>query len=448
MTKLLAIGDVHLGTRPSGVAEDAADRGIAVQRLTPAAGLEAAVRLATEQDVSAVVFAGDVVESTNARYEAFRHLEAAVLKLLAEGVTVLGVVGNHDVEALPRLARLIPGFRIVGAGGRWECVAVEREGRSVCEVVGWSFPQRQVTSSPVADFAGSSLPPAQPGVPRIGVMHCDLDASGGPYAPVTMGELARTGIDTWLLGHIHKPSLGDTRSDNPGLRAGYLGSLVGLNPKEVGDRGPWLVDLAEGETSLTHVSNAPLRWETIDLAIEPDQQPEDLGDSVLASVDQRIRALHARGVEPSVLALRVRLTGTTRSYAAIDAWVGGRRWSDITRTVGATTAVVNKITNATELARDLHELAKGDDPPGLLARKLLILETEGAERDALIVRTRDRLRTLADASNFAPLQDLRDAADPLADEEITRALKAAGSSILSALLDQHEPTRRGEGAER
>lgn len=448
MAKLLAIGDVHLGTRPSSVAQDAADRGVAVQRLTPAAGLEAAVRLAIVQNVSAVVFAGDVVESTNARYEAFLHLEAAVLKLLAEDIAVLGVVGNHDVEALPRLARLIPGFQIVGAGGRWECVSVERHGRPVCEVVGWSFPQRQVTSSPIADFASSSLPSAKSGVPRVGVMHCDLDASGGPYAPVTTRELSRTGIDTWLLGHIHKPSLGEARVEYPSLRAGYLGSLVGLNPKEVGDRGPWLVDLGEGAVSLTHVSNAPLRWEAFDLAVDPDQLPEDLGDVVLDSVDGRIRALHARGVEPSVLGLRVRLTGATRSYAAIDAWVESGSWSEITRTVGATTAVVNKITNATELARDLQELAKGDDPPGLLARKLLTLETAGAERDALIVRARERLRTLADASNFAPLQDLRDAADPLADEAITRALKAAGASILSALLDQREPTSGGEGAER
>ena len=114
----------------------------------------------------------------------------------------------------------------------------------------------------------------------------------------------------------------------------------------------------------------------------------------------------------------------------------------------ATTAVVNKITNATELARDLHELAKGDDPPGLLARKLLALETAGAERDALIVRAREKLRTLAGTSNFAPLQDLRDAADPLADEAIARALKAASASILSALLDQHDATSPDEGAKR
>lgn len=448
MAKLLAIGDVHLGTRPSSVPQDAADRGVDVERLTPAAGLEAAVRLAIEQEVDAVVFAGDVVESTNARYEAIRHLEAAVRKLLAEDIAVLGVVGNHDVEALPRLAGLIPGFRLVGAGGRWERVAVERQGQPVCEVVGWSFPQRQVTSSPVADFAGSSLAPAQPGVPRIGVMHCDLDASGGPYAPVTTSELARTGVDTWLLGHIHKPSLDESRADSPGLRAGYLGSLVGLHPNEVGDRGPWLVDLANGAARLTHVSNAPLRWEAFDLAVDPDQQPDDLGDAVLAAVEQRIRALHARGVEPSVLGLRVRLTGTTRSYAAIDEWVEHRGWSEITRTVGATTAFVNKVSNAAELARDLQELAKGDDPPGLLARKLLTLETAGPERDALIARARERLRAVADASNFAPLQDLRDAADPLADEAIARALKASGASVLSALLGQHDQAAPAEVAER
>ena len=49
---------------------------------------------------------------------------------------------------------------------------------------------------------------------------------------------------------------------------------------------------------------------------------------------------------------------------------------------------------------------------------------------------------------WAPrLQDLRDADDPLTEEAITRALKAAGSSILNALLEQRETTSRSEGPE-
>jgi DNA repair exonuclease SbcCD nuclease subunit len=447
MPKLLAIGDVHLGTRPASVPEEATDWGVDLQRLTPAAGLEAAVRLAIDEQVDAVVFAGDVVESTNARYEAVRYLEAAVRELLAAGIDVLGVVGNHDVEALPRLARLIPGFRLLGEGGQWQSVVVERAGQPICEIVGWSFPQRQVTSSPVTQLIGGALPPRTPGVPRIGVMHCDLDASGGPYAPVATRELAQTGIDTWLLGHIHKPSLGEPRADYPNLRAGYLGSLVGLHPNEVGDRGPWLVELSAGATSLVHVPNAPLRWEALELPVEPDQGPEDLGDLLLERVESRIREIHSRGIEPAALGLRIRLTGKTARYREVDDWVESGRWREISRSVAGTTAFVNKVSNATELARDLQELAKGDEPPGLLARKLLLLEGAGEDRDALIAGARAKLREVAEAASFSPLRDLRDGEDPLTDDAIANTLKVSGAAALSELLDQRKEQIHGEGAE-
>ena len=114
---ILAIGDVHLGVRPGGLPEDLDREGVDVRDLTPEAALLAAVDFAIDARVDAVVFAGDVVESTNARYEAIRPLELAVRRLLAEEIPVLAVAGNHDVEALPRLARMIEGFELLGRAG-------------------------------------------------------------------------------------------------------------------------------------------------------------------------------------------------------------------------------------------------------------------------------------------------------------------------------------------
>ena len=61
----------------------------------------------------------------------------------------------------------------------------------------------------------------------------------------------------------------------------------------------------------------------------------------------------------SVLGLRVRLTGSTRTYAAIDAWVESRSWSEITRTVGTTTAGFAETGSPAQsrvLVEDLEEL--------------------------------------------------------------------------------------------
>ncbi|MFQ5457700.1 MAG: exonuclease SbcCD subunit D, partial [Myxococcota bacterium] len=93
--ELLAIGDVHLGTRQASLPANLTDWGVEPQELTPEAALGAAVDLAITKKVSAVLFAGDIVESTNARFEALRPLENAVSRLAEAGIPVLGVAGNH-----------------------------------------------------------------------------------------------------------------------------------------------------------------------------------------------------------------------------------------------------------------------------------------------------------------------------------------------------------------
>ena len=99
---ILAIGDVHLGTACSGLPDALPSWGLDPRELTPTAALRRSVDLAIEQKVDAVMFAGDIVESTNARFEAILPLEDAIKRLLAEGIQVVAVAGNHDFEALPR----------------------------------------------------------------------------------------------------------------------------------------------------------------------------------------------------------------------------------------------------------------------------------------------------------------------------------------------------------
>ena len=154
---ILAIGDVHLGTKCSGVPDVVSSWGIYPEELTPAAALKLSADFAIEQEVDAVLFAGDVVESTNARFEAMPPLEACVQRLLDAGIEVIAVAGNHDVEALPRLASLLDGFTLLGAGGRWESRAITKNKALVAEIIGWSFGERFVRQSPVAQLLSAPL---------------------------------------------------------------------------------------------------------------------------------------------------------------------------------------------------------------------------------------------------------------------------------------------------
>ncbi len=431
--RLLAVGDVHLGTRPGNLPDELSESGIDARDLAPAAALEGAVAAAIHHGVDAVLFAGDVVESTNARFEALLPLEAAAGRLAEAGIRVIAVAGNHDVEALPRLAERLEGFELLGAGGRWEATTVEGTDGSSVEILGWSFPERQVRSSPVARLLAEPVPRAGAGIPRIGLLHADLDASGGSYAPVARRELDAAGVDAWLLGHIHAPSLGAG-----GDLRGYLGSLVGLDPSETGVHGPWLIRADADGVHVQQLPIAPLRWERIDADVHEIEHAEDLGELILDAAERRAREIHREGATPRALGVRIRLVGATPIYDDLRRWLDAESWRGIQRLVEHTLVFVDQPIDAMELSVDLSTIAAGDDPPALLARKLLVLD--GDEGRALLDAARAELRKTAAATNWLPLDDTRGAVDPLSDDALRAVLKRASTTALHALLAQRETT--------
>ncbi len=435
--KLLAIGDVHLGTRPGSLPADLDASGVDPRTLTPEAALAGAVDRAIEENVDAVLFAGDVVESTNARFEALRPLEMAVRRLRENEIPVIAVVGNHDVEALPRLAREIEGLELIGEGGHWETRVVGNEGGPMVEILGWSFPERKVRDSPIAHLLRNPLAPSRRGIPRIGLLHADLDASGGNYAPITSGELVEARLDAWLLGHIHKPSLPEGRVPDESGPVGYLGSLVGLDPGEMGRHGPWLARVtAAGEIVTRQLDIAPLRWERFDVQIGEDEGPEDVGDRLVGEIGRFASEIHAEGSLPLALGLRPTLVGRTRKYEALRRHIKGGRWNGVTRRVGETFVFIDKVLDDLDLAHDLEELARGNDPPAILARKLLILQRPGEERSELIETTRRALRSLANEPRWSVLDEERERRDPLSDGAIAALLSRSGTAALNELLSQ------------
>ncbi|MFW6350458.1 MAG: metallophosphoesterase family protein, partial [Thiohalospira sp.] len=158
MPRILAIGDIHLGRRPSRLPAD-----LDARELTPAAAWYAAVEAAVERGVDAVVLAGDVVEHPDDLYEAWTDLERGIHRLAGAGIPVVAVSGNHDTTVLPRLADALPDLRLLGREGRWEEMDL-----GGARLLGWSFPAPVHPHSPLAD----GLPPRTDATPRLGLLHC------------------------------------------------------------------------------------------------------------------------------------------------------------------------------------------------------------------------------------------------------------------------------------
>ena len=426
---LLAIGDVHLGTRCSGIPDAVMDWGIDPADLAPAATLERSVDLAIEKEVAAVLFAGDVIDSSNARFEAMVPLETCTRRLLDAGIEVIAVAGNHDVQALPRMASLVNGFRLLGIGGTWQTHVVSHRGTAAAEIIGWSFPTSEVRQSPVADLLRHPLARTSSGIPRIGLLHADLGASGGVYAPVKQAELDDAECDAWLLGHIHKPSLA-------GSSCGYLGSLAGLDSSETGPHGPWLITLLpDGRMEFRQEVLAPVRWEEITVSLDDSlEDADDVADRLLAEAGNRCRELADECPLPRVLGLKARLTGSIPCYGEVMTRLASGAWVDLGRMIDGTAVFYSRIVPALAPGRGLHRVSEGSDPAALLARRLVALEEGGKEARELIRQARTELAGVAGETYWAPLDDHRHAIDPLADEALRDTLIRAGRMALDAML--------------
>ncbi|MDZ7799639.1 MAG: metallophosphoesterase [Trueperaceae bacterium] len=424
--KLLCCADLHLGRQPSRLPEGLAPS-VRAAELGPAAAWRRTVAEARQLSVDAVLLAGDVVDDDSDFFEAYADLRSGAEELADAGIRVLAVSGNHDVRVLPRLAEAVSGVTLLGRDGRWQAETLTGADGVQAHILGWSFPHDTAPGDPLAD----GLPPREDALPVIGLLHADRDATGSPYAPVRSADLRAAPVDAWLLGHLHAPDLA------PGPRPmGYLGSLVGTDPGEPGPHGPWLLEVTQdGTLSVTHLPLAPLRWEEVPIDVSELAAPEQVHVRIAAALDALDRRVASGTHPPRAVGCRLRLGGRTGYRREVQRLLEG---DDPRRSVQHRGDVAYFV-HAWHLDAlpevDLHALAQGSDPVGLLAARLLLLRegTDDPARQALIQEARPHLRSVRES------RYLRDVGtEPLDDERIAELLDAAALRALDVLLAQRE----------
>lgn len=379
---ILFVGDIHLGRRPTGLDDALASLGLDPRALSPAAAWRRTVDHALAIGARAVVLAGDVIESSRDRFEAYPALEEGCRRLVEAGVDVVAVAGNHDSVALPRLAARLPGVRLLGAGGRWERLVLAAEGaaRPVITLAGWSFPSAHHRGDPL-DAPGADVALVRPDTGAlVVVLHADLDATGSPYAPTRRSRLAALGADAVLVGHVHAP---DPLERRP---LGYLGSLCGLDAGEAGVRGPWELRVGGG-VRLAQVDLAPIRFANLVV---------DLGDAAhragaLATAEADSDALHAaiqRAADEAaptapcqVQIARVKVVGRGLDRHAI---AGLGLPFTLPGRADRCPTIVTRVHDATLPLIDLDTLSQGTTPSARMARTYRALLSDEPQATALL----------------------------------------------------------------
>jgi hypothetical protein len=411
--KLLAVGDLHLGRVPASLPEALASDGRAFgPEVAWARCVDQALALGTE----AVLLAGDVVDRERDFFAGYDQLRSGVERLLDAGIRVLAVAGNHDTYVLPRLADAVDGLELVGRDGRWEVVEL-----SAGSVVGWSFPSRRVTRSPLADW---SAPDGRR--PWIGLLHCDRDQPDSAYAPVSTSELAGAGVDAWLLGHVHRPDL--SRAERP---TGYLGSVTALRASETGLHGPWIIDAGDGPVRVEQIPLAPLAYETLEIDVGRIDSADGLDAALLAGARGVVAARARADALPDALGLRVSFNGDHRDSIALRETAQALSADSPVFEESGCRVFFDRIDCDIAPPLDLEMLARQPDPAGLIARDLLLLAGNDNEpRRRLIDEARERM------SVAAGIGELHAVAAPISDADAARALQRAGRLALARLMAQ------------
>ena len=419
MMHLLCVGDIHLGKRVSGIPSDLQDGPFA-----PADAWRRTVDYACQTLPDAVLLAGDVVEQEDDFFEAYGDLSAGVQRLRNAGIDVLGVAGNHDVDVLPRLANAIPDFHLLGAGGRWErCALRTAEGERV-DICGWSFPNREYKTSPL-DLPFPEHDPNSPPHSTVGLLHCDLDQTHSRYAPVRSSALNAAPVDAWFLGHVHKPSA------LTGIRpSGYLGSLLGLDIGEMGPHGPWWVDIEPGRIAAHHLPLAPLRWEVLEVELDPTVAVAEIPERVVSALHHLHQKLVAESHQASLVGCRVYLTGQHQDGIALQRWLNTSEPHTLRAEYDGVQYFIARISVRSQPHIDIETLAKGFDPAALLARKIQILRCpDSTPALALIAQARQRFNGIEQRPVFASLTTTS-----LNDAEIAQQLERVCLDLLEQML--------------
>lgn len=197
--------------------------------------LVSVVDLCLEEQVDALMIAGDLYDGDQTSMKTARFLASQLERLHQGGIAAYVIRGNHD--ALSRITQelvLPPSVKIFGA--RAEVVACGGKGLSVA-IHGMSFSKPQAPEGLLPKYMA-----LVPDAVNIGLMHTSLAGAPGHdvYAPCNVADLHASGFDYWALGHIHQ------RRHHQGARSVVMpGMPQGRDINEAGAKTVSLVTIAD-----------------------------------------------------------------------------------------------------------------------------------------------------------------------------------------------------------
>ncbi len=417
---------MHLGRHPTGIPETIDSR-----EYSPAEIWGETVEKAIREKIDLVVLTGDVLDDRSSYYESFGDFETGMKRLSSKRIPLYAISGNHDFDLLPELVGNLDGYglRQLGTGGGWGSATLEPDGKPVLRVFGWSYPRRHVKKNP----AQLLDPVPKDELPALGLLHTEPGSKNSPYAPVDLTDLEKTGINTWVLGHSHRPEL-RKKGNITYLRPG---SLQPLDSSETGRHGPWILTLnEEGLTGTEQVPLSSLRYERVTIETDDMDDVNQIPTRFYEKIEALVEEESFSGLE--IVVATIELTGRTTIFNEIKEELP-RMSRGLNRNVQGTDIGIYTILNNTRPPINLSRVASGGNPAAVLAQLLIKLESgdEAEIPEELVDKTQSALTEAYFANAYSALR--AEGSQDRPGREITaEVLRRQGWRILENLLSQQE----------
>jgi DNA repair exonuclease SbcCD nuclease subunit len=287
--------DLHLDSPLKSLALRDAELAEIVGNATRQA-LERTVDLCLEEQVDALLIAGDLFDGDRRSVKTAIFLATQMRRLTVAGIRVFVIRGNHDAESsITRHLSLPDGVHVfTGHAG-----AVQIEDRDVA-IHGVSFARPEMPESllpkyrqPLPDFT------------NIGLLHTSLAGAEGHdvYAPCSLADLTAHGFDYWALGHIHKRQV---HAETP-CAVLMPGMPQGRDVGEAGPKSVTLVTIADdGLVSLDERITSVAQFERISLDVTSKDEWRD----VLRALEKALGEGRGHAVSDHLI-VRIGIVGRT-----------------------------------------------------------------------------------------------------------------------------------------
>lgn len=409
--KLIAAADIHLDSPMRGLAKH---DGAPVDELRGATrkALANLVELAIDEQVAAVLLAGDLFDGDWSHYGTGVHFVKEMGRLREAGIPVVSIAGNHDAESkLTKSLQMPDNFFGLGT--------TEPETK-VFEGLGLAVHGQGYATPAVTDDLSAGYPNALEDYLNVGLLHTCATGRPGhePYAPCNVEALAHRGYGYWGLGHVHAYEV--LNEDPP---VAFSGVLQGRGMREAGPKGAVLLEATtDGVTSFELRTLDVVRWQLLELDAGGTASLEEACELARLSLREAVAAADGR-----LLAVRVVIAGECEAHQQLLADPERLRAEMMAAAaeVGGDQVWVEKVKLETRPGRP--PARGGSDAVGELLRELEELVSD----PAALAEVGSELAPLAEALPSA----IRDEWDPTSPEVVRQVLAELSASLPVALLE-------------